>query len=102
METVERSFLEDALDMDEKVKAFPPLKTKTVMWRGDAWQVRSKPGAKFLAAFEEDRVMAAAKSIIGEEQYKKLLDLDPDLQGKDGLEGFFASCNTAWGVGSGN
>lgn len=94
--------LDEVLDMDEQVKAFPPLKTKTVMWQGDAWQIRVKPGAVFLDAFEDDRVMAAAKSIMGAEQYKRLLDRDPDLEGKNGLEGFFEACNKAWGVGSGN
>lgn len=78
------------------------VETKTVTWRGAAWQVRAKPGARFLDSYEHERLMAAAHAVLGDDQYAKLLDIDPDIEGDDGVEGFFAACNTVWGVDSGN
>lgn len=77
-------------------------KTKLVMWRGRPWNVRSKPGAQFLAAYEEDKIMTAVKTVLGSEQYAALLELDPDVDGNDGLEGFINNCNRAWGLDAGN
>ncbi len=78
------------------------IKTKTVQWRGKPWQVRAKPGAAFLAHYEDDRMMSAVRSIVGAEQYAAILELDPDIEGRDGVEGFIAACNVAWGITSGN
>ena len=78
-------------------------KTKMVMWRDRPWTVRSKPGARFLAAYEEDKIMTAVRSIlIPSSQYDDLLELDPDVDGDDGLEGFVTACNRAWGMTPGN
>lgn len=82
----------------------PPvvLNTKVVMWRDRTWNVRSKPGARFLAAFEDDKIMTAVKTVIGDKQYAELLELDPDVDGDEGLEGFVNACNRVWGLEEGN
>jgi hypothetical protein len=77
-------------------------KTKPVTWNGRTWQVRAKPGAVFLAEYEAGHLMGAAKAIIGPEQYDALLELDPDIEGDDGMDGLFKACNKAWGLAEGN
>lgn len=78
------------------------LTTKVAMWRGRAWNVRAKPGARFLAAYEEDKIMTAMKTVLGDKQYGELLDCDPDVDGEEGLEGLINACNRVWGLDEGN
>lgn len=76
--------------------------TKMIMWRGQPWTVRNKPGARFLVEYEQDRIMAAVKSVVGDEQWARIMAFDPDIEGADGMDGFIEACNRAWGIGSGN
>lgn len=77
-------------------------KTKTILWHGRAWQIRHKAGANFLAEYEVQHLMGAAKTVLGEKQYAELVALDVDAEGDDGLDGFFKACNKAWGLAEGN
>ena len=88
----------EALPVDPRTEIAAKPQTKTVMWHGRAWQIRHRPGAKFLAAYEQERLMEAAEMVLGEKQYRDLYDLDVDIEGDEGLEGFFEACNRAWGI----
>lgn len=87
---------------EAEVQEQAKLNTKMVLWRDRSWMIRSKPSARFLEAYEQDKIMAAIKAVIGDKQYSDLIDMDPDVEGDEGMEGFIAACNRAWGVGSGN
>lgn len=86
----------------QEAQAPPRPRTKMVMWRERTWIIRDKPNARFLAAYEDDKIMTAIKALLGEKQFDELLELDPDIEGDDGMEGFIAACNRAWGVSAGN
>jgi hypothetical protein len=100
--TEKPSVPEGLLGQATEAEQAPKLATKLVMWRDRQWMVRAKPSARFLAAFEEDKIMTAIKAVLGDKQVHELLELDPDVEGDDGLEGFLTACERAWGMASGN
>lgn len=76
--------------------------TRTVRWRDRDWHVRSKPGAKFVYAFEQGHPISAVKAVMQPAEFEALMDLDPDLDGPAGIDGFVTACNSAWGMTKGN